>query len=455
MPTHETKHRSRKVPAVAALVVLVQLSIANLKIVREPLEKFIQHDLSFEDFADEIQKGYISDNFTHKSDFVNINGLFARLIGRRTLNNVVKLNNGMLSKPLTDMDMTNLANGITSFSDHLSEQGIPFLYVQMPYKESLDGQSVPAGITFYGNKNADSLLSRLSAEKVETLDLRPLLCQTPEILEHYFHRTDHHWNSDGSFAAFQKIMNVLHEWFPEGNIDLAYAQEDQWERHSIDDWFLGSWGKRVGIFFGGTAPLIWYTPKFETEMSCAIPKHGWLYQGDFTEANIRKKFIEKKDYFGHNSYDIYTGGCYPLVQHKNLYAPSPLKVMIIQDSFTQSLQAYLSTVFQKIDIVDPREKYGSLGCTVAEYVERTMPDVVIFAINPDQFGDKFYYDFGVEETISINAEGNSYELVTQQNIEVKMSVNDQNNVAYPLETNTVYRVSFEDVDILDGQASGK
>ena len=451
MPAQETKHRGRKVLAVMVLVLLVMLSAVNLKIIKDPLSKLIRRETCFAGFVDEVQKGFLSDSFAYKNDFVNLNGLFARLTGRRTLNGVVKLNNGMLSGAPNKMDMTALANGIIAFSEHLSGRDIPFLYVQMPYKESLNGQDYPIGIPHFANENADDLLSQISAAEVETLDLRPQVSQTPEMLEQYFYKTDHHWNSDGAFVGFQEVLSYLHELLPEGNIDLTYAQIDQWKRHSISDWFLGMRGKRVGIFFGWTDPLIWYTPKFETEMSCVIPSRASLFRGDFTDANIRTKYIEERNYFGYSAYDVYIGGQYALVQHRNLYAPSSLKVVIIEDSFSRPLQAYLSTVLQEIDVIDPR--YFS-ECTIAEYVERTEPDIVILAIHPGLFGDKSYQNFGLEETILISAEEESYELVAQQDIEVTVSDNNQGYMAYPLEANTVYRFSFDEVDILEGQTEG-
>ena len=451
MLAQETKHRGRKVLATAVLTLLMLLSAVNLRIVKDPLSKLIQRELTFENFVDDVQSGYLSDSFAYKNDFLNLNGLFARLTGRRVLNNTVKLKNGMLSATLSDMDMTALANEIAGFSDYLNEENIPFFYIQMPHKEPLDGQNSPVGVAFYGNKIADDLLSQLSEEGVETLDLRPMLSQTTEMLEQYFYKTDGHWNSDGAFVGFREVLNYLHELFPEENIDLTYAQADKWECHTVDDWFLGNRGKRVGIFFGGTDPLTWYTPKFETEMSCTIPKHGWLYRGDFAEANIRTKYIEEKDYFSYDSYCVYTGGDYPLVQHRNLNAPSPLKLLMIKDSFTRPLEAFLSTVFQEIDVIDPRH---FSECTVAEYVERTVPDVVIFTINPSQFYNTAYQNLGVEGTVPIRVEGSAYELIAQQDIDVEVNDSNQNYTAYPLEANAVYRFSFEGVDILEGQTEG-
>ena len=451
MPAQETKRRGRGTLAAAVLALLSLLSAANIEIVNVPLSKLIGRKIGFEDFVDEVQKGYLSDSFAYKNDFVDLNGLFARLTGRRTLNTVVKLNNGMLSKPLNEMDLTALGNGIVELSDYLKGQDIPFLYVQLSYKEALDGQSFPVGVSSRRNTSVDGLLSRLSAAGVDTLDLRPLLSRTPEMLERYFYKTDHHWNSDGAFVAYQEIMAFLHETFPEGNIDLTYAQTEQWERHQLDDWFLGSWGKRVGTLFAGTDPLIWHTPKFETEMSCVIPTHGWFYRGDFAEANLREQYIEEKNYFGRSAYCVYIGGDYPLVQHRNLNAPSPLKVLMLKDSFTSPLQAYLSTVFQEIDVIDPR--FFS-ECSVAEYVEWTKPDAVILALNPDQMENTSYRDFGVEEAVLLKVDENRCEAVLQQDVELEAKDSSYNYAAYPLEADTVYRVAFEGVDVPEGRTEG-
>lgn len=392
MKTLEKKNWGRKAVTIMVLVLLVILSAVNLKIVKVPLEKFIKKESDFEGFADEIQKSYLSDSFDHKNDFVNVNGFFAKLTGRRVLNNVVKLNNGMLGRTLGHVDTVPLANGISEFSDYLSEKDIPFLYIQIPVKESLDGKSYPVGVNFYGNKNSDSILSQLSACGVNTLDLRPFISQTSEMLEQYFSKTDHHWNSDGAFVAFQKILNRLNQSLPEANIDMTYAQADHWERHSLNNWFLGSLGKRVGNFFGGTDPLIWYTPVFETEMSFSVPEKAMFYRGDFSKANIRTMYIEDKDYFRYDAYCVYIGTNYSLGQHRNLNAPSPLKVLMIKDSFSLPLEAYLSTVFQEVDALDPR---AFTDCTFAEYVERAKPDIVILTMNPSVFVNEEYQNFGI------------------------------------------------------------
>ena len=248
------------------------------------------------------------------------------------------------------------------------------------------------------------------------------------------------------------IMAELQIQFPEGNIDMEYAQWEMWERHEKEDWFLGSWGKRVGQFFGGTDPLIWYTPQFETSMSCSIPKHGELHCGDFSAANIRTQYIEQRDLFGYNPYCVYIGGDYPLVQHRNLEAPSELRLLILKDSFTLPLQSYFSTVFQEVDVIDPR--YFT-ECSIAEYAEWTRPDIVLFMINPSSLGGDKYKKLGTEQAIANHAREEA-PIVSEQG-DIVLASDSSNNYRYatiPLEADSVYRVTFDCVDVVEGSPDG-
>lgn len=448
----KTKKRGRgSCLAIAVLVSLSLLSAVNLKLIMDPLVKWGKKEINFTGMVEQIQKGYTSDDFRTKIRFLNLNGAFAKLTGRRYLNEVVRCEDGELGRILRKADVTKLARSLSDFSEYLKEYNdIPFLYVQVPCKENLDG-FLPAGIASYAQENTEELLAMLKAEGVRLLDLRPRVAQTLEQIERYYYKTDHHWNADGAFVAFQTLMEELGAMFPEENIDLEYTRPEQWERHEKEDWFLGSLGKRVGTIFGGTDPLIWYTPRFDTEMSCVVPKHKALYQGDFAAANIREQYIEEKNYYGYNAYCVYIGGDYPLVRHRNLKAPAKLRVLFLKDSFSLPLQAYLSTVFQEIDVIDPRHWTES---TIAEYVEWNQPDIVIMATNPSIFANHVYRELGTAEMRKMKEGNVAYATVDRQDVKVLANNSNHNYTGIQVEPDSVYRVSFDGVNVLEGDPQG-
>lgn len=446
---NKKKGRAERILAIAFFAFIVGFFCINLSLVAKPTARLLTKQTDFSGFVTEVQDAYTSDAWKGNNFFVSLNGLFARLTGQRICNNVVLLENGMLTEAMDKINMEPLTAAVTQFSGYLEEEGVSFLYVQAPYKEDAEDALLPVGVESYANENADELLAALKNGAVTTLDLRPYLSETAEMIEEFYFATDHHWNAYGAFVAFQKISEQVAVMFPEKSIDLSYTDWLNWESHTLENWFLGSRGKRVGAWYAGTDDFTWLTPKFETKMSCAIPKYRSFFNGSFTTANMREKYSAKKDYFGHNTYCMYIGGDYPLVQHRNLQAASDLKVLIIKDSYTLPVQAFLSTMVQELDVLDPRY---SAECSVAEYVRRTEPDLVVLMINPSVFGTSAYRKYGVEAM----GEEKGYETVLEsRDILIEPSDSSQYHYYYlDAEYGKKYKISFDDVEFLQGNSDG-
>ncbi len=444
--------RGKPILAVCVLTFLFLFSLCNIALPKEAVGKLLRRESSFSEFTSAVHEKYVSDQLKAKHVFINLNGLFARVSGRRVYNSVVLLKNGMLARKENSIKLNDMGKGLIEISRFVEECGGLFLYVQAPGKMDKEKKLLPEGVDSYCNEAADKLLGGLRTSQVNTLDLRPYLSETPEQIETYFFATDHHWNYTGAFVGFQKVSEEISRLFPERNIDLTYTQWDQWESHTIEDHFLGSIGKRVGVFFGGVDDLTYYTPKFETEMSCAVPKYRDLFRGNFTAANIRQDFLNRRDYFGMNAYCAYIGGDYPLVQHRNAGAPSDLKVLIIKDSFVLPVQSYLSTVFQEVDVIDPRHYTES---TLAEYIAWTKPDLVMMLINPTQFGSEKYYDVGLEEFLKSTEEnGELQNILDEEEVALLPKDSSYNFVGRALEYGKEYTLTFDDVDFTAGGADG-
>ncbi|MBQ7335176.1 MAG: hypothetical protein IJW92_01720 [Clostridia bacterium] len=387
---------STRIFTVLILLFLSVGAVINIGLLAEPIQNLVGGESNFEDFIAEVKEVYVSD-LAGKEAFINLNGLFAKLTGRTVYNEVAVLNNGMLDyDTLPKLDMTDFANGVDAFDAYLQEKEIPFLYVQAPCKSDLSDMLIRDGVENYGNTNANELLALLEDAGVSSLDLRTSISATPQTVEQYFYNTDHHWNTNGAFVAFGEILNALNKMLPEANLDLSLADAESWNIRVYEDWCLGSRGKRVGVCYGGVDDLYVYTPDFQTEMSMNIPKHGAAYRGSFEETvmHTAAEYLDAPDYFNQDPYYIYIGGDYPLVQHTNALAQNDLKVLVIKDSFTIPVQAFLSTAVAELEVLDPR--YFN-ECSIAEYVEQSQPDVVIMMVNPSMFGSKSYYRTGAED----------------------------------------------------------
>lgn len=441
------------------LILLGGLAIPNFHIVLDSLpllsaEEDKNGNSGFVQYVSKVQKDY-RENLEQKNDFVSLNGLYARMSGARTSNQVVRTNNGMLThQTINKLDTKPFAEKTAELSDFLSGLEIPFLYVQAPYKLSLDETMLPIGVEDYANDNADELLNYLQEYGVDTLDLRPYITKTAEQSKQYFYNTDHHWTPIGAFRGFQLIVECLQEIFPDEPICGTATEWDSWEIHRVPDHFLGSRGKRVGPYFGGVDDLIYLTPRFQTEMSCLIPDKSLYYQGNFEDAVIRRQYIDNPiDYYGTTLYYVYIGGEYPVVQHRNGRAPSEKRLLLIKDSFTLPVQSFLSTVFQEIDVVDLRHFTEN---SLAEYARDFEPDFVLYMINPNVFGEKKFEEFGIDKKFSVPLSEMTYEEV-YYNPELVLEADEKDQYRYAvllekLESGGSYTLEFDSIEFLKGDA---
>lgn len=390
--------RENKISAVAAIAVasgILIFAFLNVSHIKKPLYILAAGQTDFPGFTQLVRESFVNDTLG-RYGFVDLNGLFMRLTLRRTDNGVMKLKNGMLTEENTpECDVSGMADGINALADYVRDEGMSFLYVQLPYKLDKDSSLVIEGKCDHSNDNADRLLEALDGE-VDAVDLRPLFYGDEESIEKNFFITDHHWNYYGAFRGFSEILRQLDARFPESGIDLSCGEIDNWESHTVENWLLGSRGRRTGQYFAGLDDMTYYTPKFETEMSCEIPEKGEYYEGDFSEANIRNERITgEKDPYEKNAYCMYMGEDYGYVKQRNPSASCKLKILLIKESFALPLQAYLSTAFETVDSVDPRyiEQMSVKG-----YIDELKPDVVILALNPNviHLCPQDFSDYGIE-----------------------------------------------------------
>lgn len=438
------------------ITILILFTACNIDLVLDPIESFSEGANDFVAFRDQVQDVLQSDDFFLKDSFVNISGLFEHVVGKRLINATTVLNNGMLTHgSFSREEMDILANQLISFNDSLLQLDIPFAYIQAPYKMDQDKELLPVGMENYANENADQLVSMLEEAGVDTLDLRPLLGQTIEDIERIFYRTDHHWNTMGAFSGYQIIAQKAQELvMDQTNID-SYLDISSWEAHEVKSILLGSHGKRVGQYVSGLDDVIYLTPRFRTSMSCAIPKYRSLYKGDFEFAVIRKSNLDNSNgYFHTNPYCIYIGGDYPLVLHRNDEAPVKKKLLLLKDSFTLPVQSFLSTIYQEIDVIDPRH---FTECSLTEYIYRAQPDAVIMMINPSSFSGAKSYNYGFDKLDTLQAENlMGLQLIDNLDYQFEKASSDYNytSIYDRFESNTAYTFTLEKLSVIEGEVEG-
>ena len=334
----------------------------------------------------------VESKFPLRLSFVELNGLFVRLVGQHVCNGVVKTEpHGVLLQPNARPAGTKkAAKRMRQFADFCGRHGARFLYVQLPYNLDVRSRMLPAGVEERSNANVRKMLKSLREAGVDVVDVCAEFAATPDDVARNFYRTDHHWRNDAAFRMAGRLAAEIAArcGAPEADARLAaqLLSPESWTREVHPACFLGSLGRRTGSLFAGLDDLTVLRPRFATRMSIRIPSKGVDLSGSFEETNMRRaeEAISSSASFVTDAYSaLYVGGIYPQVVHENPAAPLGVRVLLIGDSFARPVEAFLSTVVRRLDVIDPRRTKGDFR--LSDYVRQTNPDMVVQMINPSSF----------------------------------------------------------------------
>ena len=297
-------------------------------------------------------------------------GLFSRLTGIRVVENLVKLDNGQLTGPCSDFNVTPAAEAVIRLDTFCRENDTPFLYINLPNKPLSDRDLTVLGMDSCLNQNEDLFLQKLTDAGVDWLDLRSPVLSCFDDPYDCFYRTDHHWTPEAGLLAARIITQELHDRYGL-LVETDRLDPDRYETTRYENIFLGEAGKKTGTVFAGSEDLLIIKPSFPTHLTLSIPNKKIDKTGDFSifldQSRLQNMSLHKS-----NLYYAYMYGNDPLQQIHNEDAESG-KVLIIKDSFSQVTTPYLAMGIRDLTCWDVRYNTASL----LDHIKENNYDLVI------------------------------------------------------------------------------
>lgn len=181
---------------------------------------------------DDIEK-YCNDKFLLYTPMRKLSNNFDRLAGwklayARTEGTTYTLNTGFDYQAVKEKDMSAYAENILAEADAAEHAGIPFLYVQYPYRVDEENSQVPWGADSYENENADAVLEQLRGASVDTLDLREALNEAGWDNNTGFYETDGHWTTRSGFESAGILADYLNTQYG-FSYDPYYFEENSYK----------------------------------------------------------------------------------------------------------------------------------------------------------------------------------------------------------------------------------
>ena len=271
---------------------------------------------------------YVSDQFPFRDGWITLKARGELLSGKDENNGIFLCENETLIEPFSAPEDTRWTSGIAGINALARTAGAPVWFALIPTASEIWADKLPAGAP--NDSQRDFIALAYSAAECETVDMASVL--SAHAAEPVFYRTDHHWTTLGAYYGYTALARAM---------GFSPVPLNAYTEKMVTDSFYGTAWSSSG--FSWTAPDAMRT--YVEQGNARITNYP---QGEAMEGSLyEESFLAKKD-----KYSYFYGGNTPrLVVETG--SPGP-KLLILRDSYMDSLSPFLFPHFSEIHILDLR-----------------------------------------------------------------------------------------------------
>ncbi len=299
--------------------------IENRTLAQKPkftLENFLSGNLD-----DETEK-YLSDQFVLRDSCVTLKSSTEALLGKKEFNGCYLADDKLLERMDEPTEQFNI--NIQAVNDLSNSLNIPLSLALVPTATDIYKDTLPNGAP---TANQQKLLSFISQNLNADIDMINISSAMHEHKNEYiYYRTDHHWTSLGAYYGAKALLQSMgYQIAPLEYFNIKTVTED----------FNGTLYSSSGVRSVTPDSIDIYVEQGKTKVESwrnGSPEQSSLY--DFS-------YLDKKD-----KYSMFLGGNQPLAILRT--GNDGGKLLLIRDSYADSLVPFLIPYFSEIHMFDAR-----------------------------------------------------------------------------------------------------
>ena len=293
---------------------------------------------------------YTADQIAGRDLWVALKAWCERLSGKQENNGVYFGKEDTLLNRVGDPTPDDVQTRLNYVDALVGNVSVPVYFGLIPSSSAVWADRLPAGAP-----TADELSwieEMYFSTGASTVDLAGALLAHKG--EDIYYRTDHHWTSLGAFYGANAIFEAL---------GLEPLDLSDYDKTTVTDQFYGTIYSTSGVRWVRPDVIDTYVSADGVHVTSwfgAQPSEGSLYVD---------QYLSVKD-----KYSYFLGGQQqPLCVIESDKAPDGPKVLVIRDSYSDSLAPFLTERFSEIHLFDPRNNLNS----VKDYVAQNDIDTVL------------------------------------------------------------------------------
>ena len=302
---------------------------------------------------------YTTDQFVGRDAWIGLKSSMERSLGKKENNNVYFCDEDTLITRFDQPDATKVSENLNYVNNFVENVDIPVTFSLIPTQACIWADRLPAGAP---NASQTDLLEQAKAAVpgATWADLYSSLWEHKD--EDIFYRTDHHWTSLGAYYGYTALAEAL---------GYTPVPLDAYTETVRSTEFYGTVFSSSGVRWVSPDTITTYVP------DTGITVTSYTYDSTGKPVEVPRSLYDTSFLSVKDKYSMFLGGNQSLGVVKTPNTDKP-KLLIIRDSYADSLVPFLTPHFSEIHLVDLR--YYKLS--LADYIQQNDIDqaLVLYSV---------------------------------------------------------------------------
>lgn len=291
---------------------------------------------------------WLADHFPMRDFFMGLKTGAEMAGGRREINHIYIAKDDYLIEPYAEPQNTErIVDTLVSFYEKINDKNVAVSLMLVPTAVTIYGDRLPAFAP--PSDQMETAREIYDATGIPAVDCSEKLLAVSE--EQLYYRTDHHWTTAGAYCGY-----------------LAYCEEkgispvprEALGSNIVTDEFAGTLYSKVNDYSHKKDEITIFTNPSD-ELVVTYPDTG-----EVSDSLYNFDYLSQKD-----KYSMFLNNIHPLVEIENKRAPSDAVLMLIKDSYANSMVPFLIHHYKKIYVFDTRYYKEGPSAFLAEHGEVT------------------------------------------------------------------------------------
>ncbi len=292
-----------------------------------------------------IQK-YLSDHFPMRDEFMTLKTKTEMLLGKHEINGIYIASDGYLIEEY-DAPQQN-EKIITQFGKLYND-------ITTDARDNISLMLVPTAVTTYNDKLPAAAPDKGVLKQLDTMEtiysalpyIKRIDCysalqeaaqaesgQPSDSFTPLYYRTDHHWTTYGAYVAYSAYCEQM---------GITALPESAFTKTVVTDSFRGTvYSKLNDTTVPGEEITIYENPDNRLTVN-------YQDSSEVTDTLYNKDYLDKKD-----KYSMFLNNLHPLIEITNDTADSDEVLVLVKDSYANSIVPFLVNHYKKIYVFDTR-----------------------------------------------------------------------------------------------------